>query len=230
MATAFSRDARTAAAIAPAPVSPPPATLFYRLAAFVVRLPLTLLYRPRVRGAHCLPGGGFVLCANQLSNMDTVALPIALLPRPARAMGKAELWKPVLGPLLTALGGFPVRRGRVDTSAIEAAVAAARGGYPVLVFPEGTRRSKGFHKTQAPKPHEGPALIALRAGVPVVPAAIRGTEALTRLRRWCITFGEPIDTTAFEALPGREARRELTRVLWARICELEAELDEEASR
>ena len=132
------------------------------------------------------------------------------------------------GPLLTALGGFPVKRGRVDTGAIETAVAAARAGHAVLVFPEGTRRTKGFHKTLEPKPHEGPALIALLAGVPVVPAAIRGTEALTRLRRWRIVYGDPIDPTAFAALPRREARRELTRVLWERISELEASLDAEA--
>ena len=206
----------------------PSATIFYRLAGIAIGMPLTLLYRPRVRGRHRLPDGGFVLCANQLSNMDTVALPISLLPRPVRAMGKAELWKPVLGPLLTALGGFPVRRGRVDTGAIEIAVAEARAGHAVLVFPEGTRRSKGLHKTREPKPHEGPALIALLAGVPVVPAAIRGTEALTRLRRWRIDYGEPIDTTAFAALPRREARRELTRVVWERISELEAQLELEA--
>jgi len=228
MATSSSREGRPAVRIAAAGSPQPRATLFYSLAGIAIGGPLTLLYRPRVRGRHRLPEGGFVLCANQLSNMDTVALPVSLLPRPVRGMGKAELWNPVLGPLLTALGGFPVKRGRVDTRAIETAVAAARAGHAVLVFPEGTRRTKGFHKTLEPKPHEGPALIALLAGVPVVPAAIRGTEALTRLRRWRITYGEPIDPTAFAALPRREARRELTRVLWERISELEASLDAEA--
>ncbi len=214
----------------PAPAHPryPPATIFYRLAGIALAAPLTVLYRPRVRGTERLPAGGFVLCANQLSNMDTVALPVSLLPRPVRAMGKAELWKPPLGQLLTALGGFPVRRGQVDVAAIENAVAAARAGHGVLVFPEGTRRSKGLHKTHRSKPHEGPALIALLAGVPVVPAAIRGTEALSRLRRWRIEYGEPIDPTAFAALPRRVARKELTRVLWQRITELEAGLEAEA--
>jgi len=227
MATSLSGDERAVVKVVAAGTPQPRATFFYSLAGIAISAPLTMLYRPRVRGRHRVPEGGFVLCANQLSNMDTVALPISLLPRPVRAMGKAELWKPVLGPLLTALGGFPVHRGRVDTGAIEAAVAAARAGHAVLVFPEGTRRMKGLHKTREPKPHEGPALIALLAGVPVVPAAIRGTEALTRLRRWRITYGEPIDTTMFAALPRREARRELTRVLWERISELEASLDAE---
>ncbi len=229
MATSLSRDDRPAVKVAAAGSPQPRATFLYRLAGVAIGAPLTMLYRPLVRGRYHVPRGGFILCANQLSNMDTVALPISFLPRPLRAMGKAELWNPVLGPLLTALGGFPVHRGRVDTRAIESAVAAARAGHGVLVFPEGTRRAKGSHKTQEPpKPHEGPALIALLAGVPILPAGIRGTEALTRLRRWRITYGEPIDTTAFAALPRREARRELTRVLWERISELEGQLDAEA--
>ena len=197
-------------------------TSLYRPIAFVSRPLVRILFRPVVHGLELLPAeGGFVLSSNQLSNLDGWALAYALQPRQPRWMGKAELFKPVLAPFVRGMGIFPVRRGEGDRGAIETAVRLARAGCVVGIFPEGTRRRKGLRKRSVARPHSGAARVALEAGVPLVPAAIRGTECLTRLRQWHIRFGSPI---SLDDLPERREAREATARLWSTICALEDEL------
>ena len=87
-------------------------------------------------------------------------------------MAKAELFRiPVLGFLIRELGAFPVQRGAADRSAIRRALRILNDGGVVGVFPEGTRNRRG----EVLNPQGGAALIALKAGVPVLPAAIWGT-------------------------------------------------------
>src|SRR5919198_2449335 len=173
--------------------SPRDQTAVYRLVAGVARPLVRLVFRPRVHGLeHVRSDGGFVLASNQLSNLDGFALAYALYPRQLRWMGKAELFNPVTAPFLRRAGVFPVRRGEGDTDAIDGAVALARAGHVVGIFPEGTRRSKGFRKRHVARPHTGAARVALAASVPLVPAAIAGTERLTLLRRWRVALGPPV--------------------------------------
>ena len=197
-------------------------TRFFQLVA-LVSIPLfRVLFRPTVRGLEHLPReGGFVLSANQLSNFDGCALAYALLPRQLRWMGKAELFNPVTGPFVRGLGIFPVRRGEGDQVAMGTAIDLARSGNIVVIFPEGTRRQKGFHKRREARPHSGAARVALTAGVPLVPAAIRGTERLTRFRQWHVSFGPSI---RLDDLGEKGAAREATRRLWSTILELESGL------
>src|SRR5207237_661041 len=98
-----------------------------------------------------------------------------------------------------------------------------REGHVVGIFPEGTRRSKGFRKKHVARPHTGAARVALAAGVPLVPAAIAGTERLTLLRRWRIAVGPSV---ALDGLPeGSHAEaREATTRLWSAVTGLESEL------
>ncbi len=51
----------------------------------------------------------------------------------------------------------------------------------MAIFPEGTRRTKGLVKKHQARPHTGAARVALEAGVPLIPAAISGTDRITRL-------------------------------------------------
>jgi dTDP-4-amino-4,6-dideoxygalactose transaminase len=138
-------------------------------------------------------------------------------------MGKAELFNSLTAPFLRRAGVFPVRRGEGDTAAIDAAVALAREGHVIGIFPEGTRRSKGFRKKHVARPHTGAARVALAAGVPLVPAAIAGTERLTLLRRWRIAFGPPVVLDRLPEDP-RAAAGEATTRLWSAVTSLEAEL------
>jgi perosamine synthetase len=196
----------------------------YRAVAAVARPVLRILFRPEVHGLERLPaGGGFVLSANQLSNLDGFALAYPLYPRQVRWMGKAELFRRPIAGILQRLGLFPVRRGEGDVRAVQTAVEFAQAGEPVGIFPEGTRRKKGIHKTRVPRPHTGAARVALAAGVPLVPAAIVGTDRLTLLRRWRVAFGAPVPLHDLDPRK-RGAAREATRRLMDRIGGLEEQL------
>jgi 1-acyl-sn-glycerol-3-phosphate acyltransferase len=182
-------------------------------------------YRLRARGVENLPEGGFVLAANHTSNFDPWPLALPLFPRrQVRFMAKSELFNPVLKPILVGGGAFPVRRGEADVDAIHRAVELVEEGQIVVMFPEGTRRKKGLRKKYEARAHTGTARIALTADVPLVPAAIKGTDRLTRLGPLQVAYGPPIP---LDDLRGREiapAAREATDRLMAAIHELEASL------
>ena len=127
------------------------------LAAGAVSWPLLyLLYRLRARGVEQLPVGGFVVAANHTSSFDPWPLGMPLWPRrQLYFMAKAELFNPLLAPLLRAFGAFPVRRGERDVQAIETAVRLCREGKVVAMFPEGTRREKGLRKKFEPRARTG---------------------------------------------------------------------------
>jgi len=182
-------------------------------------------YRLRARGVENLPEGGFVLAANHTSNFDPWPLALPLFPRrQVRFMAKSELFNPILKPILVGGGAFPVRRGEADVDAIHHAVELVEDGQIVVMFPEGTRRKKGLRKKYEARAHTGTARIALTADVPLVPAAIKGTDRLTRLGPLRVAYGPPIP---LDDLRGREiapAAREATDRLMAAIHELEASL------
>ena len=182
-------------------------------------------FRLRARGVENLPGGGYVLAANHTSNFDPWPLAVPLFPaRQVRFMAKSELFNPILKPILVGGGAFPVRRGEADVDAINRAVELVRNGEIVVMFPEGTRRKKGLRKKYEARAHTGTARIALAANVPLVPAAIKGTDRLTRLGPLRVAYGPPIP---LDDLRGREiapAAREATERLMAAIHELEASL------
>ena len=182
-------------------------------------------YRLRARGQEHLPEGGFVLAANHTSNFDPWALGIPLLPqRQLRFMAKSELFNPLLAPILRAGGAFKVRRGEGDVEALRTAVGLVRDGEIVVMFPEGTRREKGLRKKHLARAHTGAARIALGAGAPLVPAAIKGTDRLARLGPLRVVFGEPLDLSDLEGLDIKSASEEATTRLMARIEELHSTL------
>ena len=177
----------------------------------IVSQPVKLLFRLRASGVENIPAeGGFVLAANHTSNFDPWPLGLPLFPRrQLRFMAKSELYWFPLTPVLNGAGAFPVRRGERDVEAIQTAVELCRAGEVVVMFPEGTRRRKGLRKKHQARPHTGAARIALEAGVPLVPAAVKGTDRLSRLGPLRVAFGEP--------LPPEGTPHELTEKLMAEI-------------
>jgi len=183
------------------------------------------LYRLRARGVEHLPEGGFVLAANHTSNFDPWPLGIPLLPhRQLRFMAKSELFNPLFAPVLRAGGAFKVRRGESDIEAVRTAVELVKEGEIVVMFPEGTRRQKGLRKKHVARAHTGAARIALGAGAPLVPAAIKGTERLSRLGPLRVVYGEPLDLSDLEGVDQKRASEEATERLMARIEELHSTL------
>jgi 1-acyl-sn-glycerol-3-phosphate acyltransferase len=194
-------------------------TPFYSFVAIVSWPMLHGLFRLEARGLENLPAeGGFVLAANHISNFDPWPLGLPLWPqRQLFFMGKAELFNPVLGPFLRAGGAFPVRRGEVDVDAIAKAVEICRAGDVVAMFPEGTRQLKGLRKKFEHRPRPGSARIALTAGVPLVPAALRGTDRLSRLAKLRVAYGAPVPVDDLAGRPAREAQQQATERLMERI-------------
>jgi 1-acyl-sn-glycerol-3-phosphate acyltransferase len=184
-------------------------------------------YRLRVYGREHLPAhGGYVLACNHLSSLDPWPLGLPLWPRRwLRFMAKSELYWWPLRLVLDRAGAFKVHRGSADVEAIETAVRLARAGHVIAMFPEGTRRTKGLRKRHQARPRSGAARIALAAGVPLVPAAVAGTDRLLTLGPLRVAYGPPLEIDDLRAgRDPREAAQEATERLMARITELEAGL------
>jgi 1-acyl-sn-glycerol-3-phosphate acyltransferase len=199
---------------------------FYFLAGIVTGPPVWLIFRLRATGKENIPRqGGFVLSANHLSNIDPWPLGLPLFPsRQIRFMAKAELYRFPLGPIVKAGGAFRVRRGAGDTEAIATAVQLAREGEVVAIFPEGTRRKKGLVKKRDARPHTGAVRVALEAEVPLIPAAIAGTDRLSRLGPLRVAYGTPIELDDLRDRNTKEAAEIGTERLMAAIGELEGAL------
>lgn len=185
------------------------------------------LFRLRAEGRENLPAtGGYVLACNHVSSLDPWPLGLPLWPnRWLRFMAKSELYWWPLRLVLDKAGAFKVHRGLADVEAIETAVRLAREGQVIAMFPEGTRRRKGLVKKHQPRPRSGAARIALEAEVPLVPAAVAGTDRLLALGPLRIAYGPPIELDDLRVDDDvRRASQEATERLMARISELEASL------
>jgi 1-acyl-sn-glycerol-3-phosphate acyltransferase len=165
--------------------------------------------RYRVRGLENVPRtGALLVVANHLGLVDPPLLG-ASLKRPVIFIAKQELFRrPPVGYLLRKLGAFPISRGRLDLEAMRRAYRVLAEGNALVVFPEGKRsRSGGLGVA-----YRGAAQIAVRAGVPVLPVAISGTEALERPFGWLRRPVVTVNIGCLFYLPqanGRVLRQEL---------------------
>jgi glycerol-3-phosphate dehydrogenase (NAD(P)+) len=130
----------------------------------------------RLGREHIPDGGPIIFVANHRSFLDPFIVGLCCR-RPVYYVAKEELFKNrFFGWFISSLGAFPVRRGAADTDMIETAKAILKRGDPVLIFPEGTRTRPGA----LGKPKRGVGRLALETGAPVVPIAIKGTEAIRK--------------------------------------------------
>jgi 1-acyl-sn-glycerol-3-phosphate acyltransferase len=180
-------------------------------------------FRLEIHGREHVPAHGpFVLAPVHRSNLDFILVSTLTRTR-MRYMGKASIWKWRWGGKFVAmLGAFPVHRGSADRDALRTCLQVIENGEPVVMFPEGTRRS-------GPVVHElfdGPAYVAARTGVPLVPVGIGGSDQampvgskLIRPRKIVLVAGEPIFPPAGDG-SGRVRRRvvrELTEQLHSAV-------------
>lgn len=175
-----------------------------------------LLGRWRVYGREHVPEtGGAVIAANHTSYLDPPVVGCSLR-RECYYMGKKELFNvPLLGAAIRRTGCFPVDRDHPDKDVIRFAVNLVKNGNLLCIFPEGGRSPDG--RLRVEEAGIGPALIANRAGVPIIPAYIRGTfesypvgGKFPRRADISITYGPPIDATASGG--GKASKAELQEI------------------
>jgi 1-acyl-sn-glycerol-3-phosphate acyltransferase len=192
------------------------ARAFYGTARTVLVGLCYLWFRMSVEGRHHIPTrGAFILAPVHRSNLDTPIV-AAVTRRPLRFMGKDSLWAShkVVAWVLSALGGFPVARGTADRDALRRCQAILEAGQPLVLYPEGTRKRGDVVE----EVFDGPAFLALRTGVPIIPVGIAGSEAAQgRGATWIrpvkvrVVVGPPIRPARAET--GRATSRRAVRAL-----------------
>ncbi|MFZ4516701.1 MAG: lysophospholipid acyltransferase family protein [Acidimicrobiia bacterium] len=179
------------------------------------------LWSVRIEFRGPLPGAApFILTPTHRSALDIPFMGFVTR-RPIRFMGKVELWrKPMIGKFLTALGGFPVKRGAADRAALAEAIRVLELGAPLTVFPEGTRGLGG----RVARIEEGVAYLAMKTGAPIVPIGVAGSEhilakgkSLPRFTKVVIVVGEPIPVPRVRGRLDRLAMTELNERVMAEL-------------
>ncbi|MBE0480866.1 MAG: 1-acyl-sn-glycerol-3-phosphate acyltransferase [Dehalococcoidia bacterium] len=152
---------------------------FYHLATATMKTLLTALTRWEVHGKRNVPRKGpLIVVSNHLTIVDPPLLG-ASIPRVVNFMAKEELYRTWFSrTVVEAYRAFPVHRGRLDRGAFREALNRLQNNLVVGMFPEGQRSSD--QKLQSPQ--FGAALLALRAGAPLLPVGISGTERIKGLR------------------------------------------------
>ena len=186
--------------------------LFYRFVRNVLVGFCKLYWRLEVEGREHVPDGPFILSAVHRSNIDTPVV-AAVTTRRLRFMGKHTMWKYALpGKFFTAMGGFGVNRGTADREALRTCVAVLEGGEPLVMFPEGQRRTGPIVENL----YEGPAFVSSRSGVPILPVGIGGSEdAMPPGSKWLkpvkvtMVIGAPIPAPVPAEGSTRVARRQI---------------------
>jgi len=191
-------------------------TWFFGPGSWLTRLAMRFLGPLRYQGLERVPReGAFILVSNHISLLDPMIIGGTaghLTGRLVHFMAKEEIrhW-PLIGWLANQAGVYFVRRGESDRAAQRLSLDLLARGEPIAVFPEGTRSRDG----SLGEPRDGAALLAMRAGVPLLPVSITGSNRLyprgarlPRRSRVTVRVGEPF-TLARQA-SGRIDRRELS--------------------
>ena len=182
--------------------------------------------RLRVIGVENIPKEGpFVFAPTHRSTID-IPVASAATRRRMRFMGKDSIWKyKLIGKFMTGLGAFPVTRGTAE--ALKRCIAILNSGEPLVMFPEGTRH----YGPEVQPLFDGAAYVALKTGVPIIPAAIAGTEDVMRSGSKAIRFkkcrmviGKPI--AAVVPGGGRASREQIAELTLLLQHELQLLLDE----
>ncbi len=197
--------------------------LLYRVGVAGARFALRLGgVRIRATGQENIPPGVCVFVANHTSNVDPPAV-VAAIPRRVALLGKKEVFQiPILRQALLLADFVPVDRSHrgAAIASVDQVVARMKKGVSYLVFPEGTRSPDGrlcpFKK--------GTFLMAIQAGVPVVPVAVVGAHRLMRKGSTAlipgtveVRFLPPIDSSPYSEEQRDELRARVQEAVAAHL-------------
>ena len=170
--------------------------MFYWFSFYIVKM-LGAIFSPRtVIGKENIPQEGtFIVASNHLSNLDPFLIGLCLQ-RQTSYMAKDILFRnKILKCMLQSVEAFPVRRGSADVWALRETLRRLKQGMPVVMFPEGTRKTSTTEK----KIQSGIGFLAVKGNVPVVPVHIDGSNKVLppgakypQRNRVTISFGKPL--------------------------------------
>jgi 1-acyl-sn-glycerol-3-phosphate acyltransferase len=155
-----------------------------------------------IEGRENIPPGVCLFAANHTSNADAPAI-VDAIPRRIAILGRKSLFDiPIVGLAFRLAKFVPVDRENRDAAlaSMQEAVKYIREGYSFLVYPEGTRSADGRLR----RFKKGSFVIAIEAGIPVVPVSCAGAHRvmkknslIIRPGRVTVRFGKPIDASAY---------------------------------
>ncbi len=174
----------------------PGATALYVVLRGLARLLARLYWRLEVVGRERFPvTGAYVLAPVHRSNIDFM-LPALACPSRVRWMAKSSIFiGGIVERWLRAMGSFPVKRDELDRASLATCLAVIEDGQPLVMFPEGRRREGPVIE----EIFDGPAYVACRERVPIVPIGIGGSDRampigskFVRPAKVVVVVGEPM--------------------------------------
>ncbi|MFH1791242.1 MAG: lysophospholipid acyltransferase family protein [Candidatus Omnitrophota bacterium] len=172
---------------------------------------LKVLHGLKIYGREHVPGkGAFVCAANHVSFADPPAVGVAAGRTPVIFMAKKALFDlKGWGWWFRWVGCIPIEGTNRDFKATKSAIKKLKDGDVVAIFPEGTRSSTG----ELQEPELGISFVAEKAGVPVVPMFVNGTnKALARGKKYkigvpvSVYVGKPVNFEGAEAIRDKRER------------------------
>lgn len=176
----------------------------------------SILYRVKVNGKENIPkDGAALICPNHVHAMDSVCV-VAHNKRRIYALAKSEFFKTkIVRWFGNTCGVYPIKQNSADIDAIKVSLKLLKEQKLLLIFPEGTRN--GMAKGKPIK--SGPILIAIKAGVPIIPVGIKGN--FKPFRKVTINIGKPIDYSQYKTeTKNKEVISNLTNELMKEIVRL----------
>lgn len=140
---------------------------------WLVRVIINLIARVETQGFENIPEkGGFVVATNHLGRLDPALLFYIMDGDFILTIAEKYEHHWLFGPLGNAVGGIWLDRFNADVGAIRKVLTRMKAGHILVIAPEGTRS-----KTEAmAEGKPGVAYLALKAGLPIIPVGVTGTE------------------------------------------------------
>lgn len=165
---------------------------FYRVCRVIINAFCRLTMRIKVTGKENIPtDGAVVLCSNHIGIRDVFLIGITY-PRQLYFLSKKEWFKnPVISSVMRAWGAIPLDRGGKDVGALKNAVAVAKKGKTLAIFPQGTRKAGVNPRETTVK--SGAGMIAYHSHAQILPVCIKTDKCKYKfMRKIEIIYGKPI--------------------------------------